>query len=69
MLYGNDCPKCKILKSKLEKANINFTEKEDAEKLQVLGFRSYPVLQVGDEFMEFAKAYKWINDRSGENGD
>jgi len=67
-LYGNDCPKCKVLKSKLEKENIEFEEKEDTEQLLSMGFSSYPVLEVDDEFMDFGQAYKWINDRSSKNG-
>ena len=66
-LYGNGCPKCKVLKIKLEKENLNFTESEDAELLEKLGFKSYPVLKVGDKFMNFADAFKWINDRGNEN--
>lgn len=67
VLYGNSCPKCKVLKIKLEKENLNFTESEDAELLEKLGFKSYPVLKVGDKFMNFADAFKWINDRGNEN--
>lgn len=67
VLYGNNCPKCKVLKIKLEKENINFAESEDAELLEKLGFKSYPVLKVGDKFMNFADAFKWINDRGNEN--
>lgn len=67
VLYGNDCPKCKVLKIKLEKENLNFSESKDAELLEELGFKSYPVLKVGDEFMNFADAFKWINDRGNKN--
>lgn len=62
-LYGNGCPKCKVLKSKLEKENIVFEEKDSIEKLLENGFSSYPVLEVDNNFMDFGQAYKWINDR------
>ena len=68
ILYGNGCPKCKVIKSRLEKEKIKFIEKDDSEKLQSLGYKSYPVLEVDEKFMEFASAYKWINERSNGNG-
>lgn len=68
-LYSTQCPKCRVITKKLEQKNINFTEincKEDTasiEMLSVKGFKSMPVLQVGDEYFDFMKANKWIGEQ------
>lgn len=57
------CPKCKVLKSKLQRKNINYTEIQDIEKMQELGISSVPYLQVNDELMDFTKANAWVNEQ------
>lgn len=66
ILYSTNCPKCRVITKKLEQKNIEFTEidcKTDETYLAMLsgkGFRSMPVLQVGDNFMDFMQANRWI---------
>ena len=66
ILYTTGCEKCSILKKKLEGKNIPF-EIVDDEKILMeelfnkRGFKFMPILQVNDEFMEFASANIWIN--------
>lgn len=57
------CPRCKVLKTKLERAGVDFEviEDFDIEFLASKGFKSAPVLAVDDEFMDMAKANEWIN--------
>lgn len=48
ILYSNNCPKCRLLKSELEKQNIEFTVSQDFEKLTSKGIMSVPVLDLED---------------------
>ena len=60
ILYSTDCPKCKILKQKLDQKQIEYKECNDVEKMMELGFLSVPMLQVNKEVMDFNKAVKWV---------
>lgn len=67
ILYSTDCPKCKILESKLKQKNVAFelvTGEEAVEAISNKGFMSAPMLEVNGENMEFGKAVKWINELS-----
>ena len=67
ILYSTDCPKCKILESKLKQKNVAFelvTGEEAVEAISNKGFMSAPMLEVDGENMEFGKAVKWVNELS-----
>lgn len=66
MIYTTEtCPKCKMLKKKMELKNIDFTECNDIEVMDKLGFASVPWLRVDGEFMNFAQANNWIDNQEG----
>ena len=58
--YTTHCPKCKILKLKLDKLGLKYEESEDIDELIRLGFRFAPVLQVDDQYLDFSKANAWL---------
>lgn len=60
-LYSTGCPKCNVLKQKLNEKNIQFELSEDIERIKERGFRSVPVLEVEDNFLDFSEAIKWVN--------
>lgn len=62
ILYSTNCPKCKILEKKLKEKNIEFLVSNDINKLIERGFQEAPVLQIDEEYMNFGKAVKWINE-------
>ena len=62
-IYSTGCPKCKVLKMKLEKKGIEYTECHDVEKMQEMGLKSLPVLEMDGELYTFEKAIKLINER------
>lgn len=64
ILYSNHCPKCNILISKLNAANIQYDEVSDIETMITKGFMSMPVLEVDGEIMLFAEANAWVNERN-----
>ena len=57
------CPKCKILKKKLEDKGLEYTEVTDEEKLRQMDILSVPVMTVDGERMDFAEAIKYVNER------
>ena len=70
LLYTNGCPKCQVIKSKLELQHIKFIETNDTEKLISLGFKTLPILKVNEKVMDFKSANDWIEERrknSNEN--
>jgi len=60
VLYSNDCPKCKILKLKLDSKNIQYELCSDIDVMIFKGFQSMPMLEVEEETMNFNEAIKWV---------
>lgn len=65
ILYSTGCPKCNVLKKKLNDKNINFTENNDIDIMTSLGIEQVPVLSVDGELMDFSQANTWVNEREG----
>lgn len=55
------CPRCKILKEKMEDKGVDFVENRDIEEMEKLGIMSVPVLRKDGELLDFGKAISWIN--------
>ena len=55
-LYSTDCPKCKVLKKKLNDEGIEFEECTDVDLMQSLGIMSVPVLEIDGERYSFAQS-------------
>ena len=61
ILYSTGCPRCQVLKKKLERKNIVYQEINDIELMKELGIVEVPVLKINGELLEFNKANDWIN--------
>lgn len=61
ILYTIDCPKCRVLESKLRDKQIVYTTVSDVETLKEKGFNIFPKLEVNGEVMEFKQAVDWVN--------
>lgn len=55
------CPRCKILKDKMNDKNIEFTECQDVEEMEKLGIEDIPQLMVNGRLLDFGQAVKYIN--------
>ena len=55
------CPKCGVLKKKLDLKNIEYNECQDTKTMEELDIAEIPVLQVGDMFLIYSEAVKWVN--------
>ena len=61
VLYSTGCPRCKILKSKLDKKGITYSVVDDVDKMLSMGMVVVPVLEVDGVRMNFKEAINWIN--------
>lgn len=60
-LYSTHCPKCEVLKKKLNSNGIDFEEVNDIKIMVEMGFMTAPILEVDGKIMNFSEANKWIN--------
>lgn len=63
ILYSTGCPKCNVLKKKLDDQNIGYSENTNIETMTSLGIEQVPVLSVDGDLMDFSQANIWINQR------
>ena len=62
------CPKCKVLKKKLDEANIKYGVFDDVEEMIKMWFENVPMMKVDEKIvLDFSEAIKWIN--NNKNGD
>ena len=66
ILYSTGCPKCSVLKAKLDKANIEYEVINDMKIMLDKGFMAAPKLEVIDgdttKVFDFAPAINYIRE-------
>lgn len=62
-LYTIDCPKCKVLETKLKSKNIDFEIVKDVSIMKDLGITTTPVLEVDGKLLDFIDAINYVNGR------
>lgn len=60
-LYSTGCPKCKVLKKKLDSKSIQYIENNSVEEMTNLGIMQVPVLSVDGKLFDFSQANEWLN--------
>ena len=60
ILYSTGCPKCKVLKAKLQQNNIEYVEVSDVAIMKEKGFEYVPVLEIDGVAHSFKDAVEWI---------
>jgi len=61
-LYSTNCPKCKVLETKLNNKNISYEVCTDIDEMRLLKIMSAPVLEMEDgSRLNFTDAVKWVN--------
>lgn len=63
ILYEHGCPKCKILKMKLDQNGIQYETVNDVETMKAKGFKEAPKLEVDGTVMDFKAAVDWIKEQ------
>ena len=64
ILYSTGCPKCKVLKKKLDDKHIMYTENDSVDEMMRLGIMQVPVLSVNEKLLDFSQANEWLNQDS-----
>lgn len=59
-LYTTNCPKCRVLETKLKQKNIEFDVVDDENVMIGKGFMEAPILEVDGKVMNFSNAMNWI---------
>lgn len=64
ILYSNGCPKCKILKKKLDDKKIKYEECGDIELMIRKGITFLPVLETDSgKLLDFSEANEYVNNK------
>ena len=61
ILYSNNCPRCKILKKKLDDNKINYEIIDDVDTMIDKGLSTVPVLEINGKMLDFKEAVEWVN--------
>ena len=61
VVYSTNCPKCKVLESKLAAKQIPYEVNTDVEEMRKLGIMEAPMLEVDGELLGFVAAVGWVN--------
>ena len=68
IFYTTHCPRCRVLKAKLDEKQVTYTECDDIDKMMALGLRTSPALGIDGKIMDFSAAIKWLRDLEVSNG-
>lgn len=60
IFYTTGCPKCSVLKKKLDMAHIQYEVCQDMEVMQNKGMSSAPALEVEGQLLNFKEAVEWL---------
>lgn len=63
ILYEHGCPRCKVLKAKLDQNSIEYENVNDIEAMKAKGFDEAPKLEVDGVIMDFKQAVEWIKEQ------
>lgn len=61
ILYSTGCPKCAVLKEKLDSKNITYNEICDIDEMVKKDITSVPVLEINGNLYNFSDAITFIN--------
>lgn len=61
ILYSTGCPKCKVLKTKLDNKGIEYEIVNDTDEMLRLGMTTVPCLGIDGEIKDFKESVDYIN--------
>ena len=63
ILYEHGCPRCKVLKMKLDQKGVEYETVNDINIMQAKGFTESPKLEANGVIMDFKQAVDWIKEQ------
>lgn len=63
ILYEHGCPRCKVLKMKLDQKGIQYETVNDVELMKEKGFMEAPKLEIDGTIYDFKDAVDWVKEQ------
>lgn len=63
ILYEHGCPRCRVLKQKLDQKGVVYETVNDIEVMKAKGFTEAPQLEVDGIAMGFKEAVVWLKEQ------
>ena len=67
ILYSNGCPKCKILKQRLDEKGLEYEESDNVEFLKANKILAFPALNIDGKILKFYHAILWLKNQKTED--
>lgn len=64
ILYTTGCPRCKVLKKKLDNAGIDVVICDDVNVMLDKNIVYVPILEINGELLDFENANKWVGEQN-----
>lgn len=61
ILYSTGCPRCDVLKDKLDTKAISYSVNNSVDEMTELGISEVPVLSINGQLLKFKEAVNWVN--------
>ena len=63
IFYSTNCPKCKVLKAKMNQKGIEYKEVNDIDFMLSKGIKSAPSIEIDGRIMDFSGSVKWVGSK------
>ena len=63
ILYEHGCPRCKVLKMKLDQKGVQYEIVNDIGVMMAKGFNEAPKLEVDGVVMDFKESVDWLKEQ------
>lgn len=71
IFYTTNCPRCQVLKKKMDSLGIEYELQDDIEEMMLWGVQTVPTLRIEEELfdssslttlLDFSQAVKWLKE-------
>lgn len=71
IFYTTNCPRCQVLKKKMDSLGIDYELNDDIEEMMLWGIQTVPMLRIEEELfdssslttlLDFSQAVKWLKE-------
>lgn len=63
IFYSTNCPKCKVLKAKMNQKGIAYKEINDVDFMLSKGIKSAPAIEINGKVLDFSESIKWVGNK------
>ena len=62
IFYTTNCPRCQVLKKKMDSLGIEYELQDDIEEMMLWGVQTVPMLRIEKQLLDFSQAVKWLKE-------